>query len=41
MVNPEDASHVLEDLCWSDKGIVVLLESIGDRCVDLVALSLG
>ena len=32
-VDPEDASHVLGDLNWSYRGIVVLPESIGDLTV--------
>ena len=33
-VDPEDASHVLGDLDWGHKGLVVLPESIGDLTVD-------
>jgi len=33
-VDPEDASHALGSLNWSEKGIVVLPESIGDLTVD-------
>jgi len=35
-VDPEDASHVLGDLNWSRRGIVVLPETIGDLTVDCV-----
>ena len=32
-MNPEDASHVLGDLHWGGKGILVLPESVGDLTV--------
>jgi hypothetical protein len=32
-VDPEDAAHVMGDLNWGNKGIVVLPESIGDLTV--------
>ena len=33
-VDPEDASHVLGDLDWSYRGIVMLPETIGDLTID-------
>ena len=33
-VDPEDDAHVLGNLNWSGKGIMVLPKSIGDLTVD-------